>query len=77
MCLTSTGTSCGAARGWFRWGGGVISDPTLTSRINAARKAAGDSSDEQRLIRTVVRKGACFGGAVEESAQAACQCATT
>jgi DNA-binding winged helix-turn-helix (wHTH) protein len=34
-------------------GGRIVSESTLTSRINAARKAIGDSGDEQRLIRTV------------------------
>ncbi|HET7850183.1 MAG TPA: winged helix-turn-helix domain-containing tetratricopeptide repeat protein [Pseudolabrys sp.] len=44
------------------WGGRIVSDSTLTSRINAARKAIGDSGDEQRLIRTVARKGVRFVG---------------
>jgi TolB-like protein/cytochrome c-type biogenesis protein CcmH/NrfG len=39
------------------WGGRVVSDSTLTSRINAARKAVQDSGEEQRVIRTVARKG--------------------
>ena len=39
------------------WGGRVVSESTLTSRINAARRALGDSGDEQRLIRTIARKG--------------------
>ncbi len=30
------------------WGGRIVSDSTLTSRINAARKAVGDSGGEQR-----------------------------
>ena len=34
------------------WGGRIVSDSTLTSRINAARKAVGDSGEEQKLIRT-------------------------
>ena len=34
------------------WGGRIVSDSTLTSRINAARKAIGDSGEEQKLIRT-------------------------
>ena len=46
------------------WGGRVVSDSTLTSRINAARKAVGDSGIEQNLIRTVPRKGVRFVGAV-------------
>ena len=31
------------------WGGRIVSESTLTSRINAARKAVGDSGSEQRL----------------------------
>ena len=42
------------------WGGRIVSDSTLTSRINAARKAVGDSGEEQRLIRTFARKGFRF-----------------
>ena len=45
------------------WGGRIVSDSTLTSRINAARKALGDSGEEQRLIRTIARKGIRFIGA--------------
>jgi DNA-binding winged helix-turn-helix (wHTH) protein len=39
------------------WGGRVVSESTLTSRINSARKAIGDSGELQRLIRTSPRKG--------------------
>ncbi len=46
------------------WGGRIVSDSTLTSRINAARRALGDSGDEQKLIRTIARKGLRFVGAV-------------
>jgi TolB-like protein len=46
------------------WGGRIVSDSTLTSRINAARKAVGDSGGEQRLIRTIPRKGLRFVGEV-------------
>ena len=42
------------------WGGRIISESTFTSRINAARKAVGDSGDAQRLIRTTPRKGLRF-----------------
>jgi TolB-like protein/Flp pilus assembly protein TadD len=48
------------------WGGRIVSDSTLTSRITAARQAIGDSGKDQRLIRTVVRKGLRFVGEVEE-----------
>src|SRR5215471_10324505 len=42
------------------WDGRIVSDSTLTSRISAARKAVGDSGGEQRLIRTITRKGLRF-----------------
>ena len=48
------------------WGGRIVSESTVTSRINAARKAIGDSGRAQRLIRTVPRKGIRFVGAVRE-----------
>jgi TolB-like protein len=41
-----------------------VSESTLTSRINAARKAVGDSGEDQKLIRTVARKGLRFVGDV-------------
>ena len=49
------------------WGGRIVSESTLTSHINAARKAIGDSGQEQRLIRTVARKGFRFVGDVREA----------
>ncbi len=48
------------------WSGRIISESTLTSHINAVRKAIGDSGAEQRLIRTVARKGFRFVGDVQE-----------
>ena len=46
------------------WSGRIVSDSTLTSRINAARKAVGDNGEEQKLIRTIARKGFRFVGEV-------------
>jgi TolB-like protein/Tfp pilus assembly protein PilF len=46
------------------WGGRIVSDSTLTSRINAARTAVGDTGKDKTLIRTVARKGFRFVGAV-------------
>src|SRR5258708_23343908 len=46
------------------WGGRIVSESTLTSHINAVRKAIGDTGDEQRLIRTIARKGYRFVGDV-------------
>jgi pimeloyl-ACP methyl ester carboxylesterase/DNA-binding winged helix-turn-helix (wHTH) protein len=48
------------------WGGRMVSDSTLSSRINAARKAVGDSGEDQKLIRTVARKGLRFVCVVDE-----------
>jgi TolB-like protein len=53
------------------WGGRIVSDSTLTSRINAARKAVGDSGNAQKLIRTIARKGLRFVGAVHTEAESA------
>lgn len=50
------------------WGGRIVSESTLTSRINAARKAVGDSGERQALIRTVPRKGFRFVAAVDDEA---------
>ncbi len=46
------------------WGGRIISESTLTSHINAVRKAIGDSGEEQHLVRTIPRKGFRFVGEV-------------
>src|SRR4051812_44021715 len=47
------------------WSGRIVSESPLTSHINAVRKAIGDSGEEQRLIRTIARKGFRFVGKVE------------
>lgn len=51
------------------WQRRAVSDSTLTSRINAARKAIGDSGEQQRLIRTIARKGLRFVGELHETPQ--------
>jgi TolB-like protein len=48
------------------WHGRIVSDSTLTSRINAARKAVGDTGKAQTFIRTVARKGLRFVGELRE-----------
>ncbi|WP_338014056.1 winged helix-turn-helix domain-containing protein [Bradyrhizobium canariense] len=48
------------------WHGRVVSDVALTTRLNAARKAIGDSGDAQRLIKTFPRKGVRFVAEVRE-----------
>src|SRR5215467_9139694 len=47
------------------WGGRIVSESTLATRINAARKALGDSGIEQKLIRTIARKGVRFVAGVQ------------
>jgi DNA-binding winged helix-turn-helix (wHTH) protein len=47
------------------WGGRIVSESTLATRINAARKALGDSGDQQKLIRTIARKGLRFVAEVQ------------
>ena len=46
------------------WKGRIVSESTLTSHINAARRAVGDNGRDQRLIRTIARKGFRFVGDV-------------
>ncbi|WP_257167401.1 winged helix-turn-helix domain-containing protein [Bradyrhizobium sp. SRS-191] len=52
------------------WGGRIVSEATLASRISAARSAIGDSGEAQRLIRTIPRKGLRFVGVVREEPDA-------
>jgi adenylate cyclase len=52
------------------WGGRIVSESTLFSRINAARRAVGDSGEQQRRIRTIIGKGIRFTGAVQQLADA-------
>ena len=46
------------------WKGRAISDAALNSRINAARRAIGDTGERQALIRTVPRRGFLFAAEV-------------
>jgi TolB-like protein len=48
------------------WGGRIVSESTLDSRISAARRAIGDTGRDQRLIRTIIGKGVRFVGIVRE-----------
>jgi TolB-like protein len=47
------------------WSDRIVSESTITSHINAVRKAIGDTGEEQRLLRTVARKGYRFVGQVK------------
>ena len=49
------------------WGGRIVSESTLATRINAARGAIGDDGKNQHLIRTLPRKGIRFVGEVREA----------
>lgn len=53
------------------WNGRIVSESTLTSHINAVRKVIGDTGKEQRLIRTVSRKGVRFVGKIREEESSA------
>ena len=49
------------------WNGRIVSDAALTTRMNTARSAIGDTGERQRLIKTMPRKGFRFVGAVQEA----------
>lgn len=53
------------------WGGRIVSESTLTSRLNAARNAIGDNGKVQRLIRTMRHRGVRFVGTVSEELELA------
>ncbi|MGF1629749.1 MAG: alpha/beta fold hydrolase [Kiloniellaceae bacterium] len=46
------------------WDGRIVSEATIASRINAARKAVGDDGRRQGVIKTVSRRGIRFLAAV-------------
>ena len=49
------------------WGGRIVSDSALATRINAARRAIGDDGESQLLIRTLPRKGFRFVANIRET----------
>lgn len=51
------------------WKGRIVSDSALTTRLNAARVAIGDSGAQQRLIKTLPRRGVRFVGDMREEKQ--------
>jgi TolB-like protein/Tfp pilus assembly protein PilF len=53
------------------WQGRVVSESTLSTRVNAARHAIGDSGERQQLIRTIARRGVRFVGDVREDTSGA------
>jgi DNA-binding winged helix-turn-helix (wHTH) protein len=48
------------------WQGRIVSEATLSSRISAARRALGDSGNDQSFIRTLHKRGFRFVGDVVE-----------
>src|SRR5258708_1291516 len=54
-----------------RWDGGRGSDAARTTGPNVRRSAIGDSGGEQRLIKTLPRKGFRFVGQVREAREVA------
>jgi TolB-like protein/DNA-binding winged helix-turn-helix (wHTH) protein len=48
------------------WDGRAVSEAAVTTRFNAARSAIGDSGNEQRLIKTLPRRGFRFVAPVHE-----------
>ena len=53
------------------WAGRLVSESALSTRINAVRSAIGDSGTQQRLIKTLPRRGVRFVGEVREELQPA------
>ena len=49
------------------WNGRIVSEATLSSRINAARRALGDNGNDQVFIRTLHKRGFRFVGRIQES----------
>src|SRR3546814_3312367 len=49
------------------WNGRIVSESTLASHFNAVRKAVGDDGQQQRVIRTIARKGFPFVADVNEA----------
>jgi len=54
------------------WNRRIVSESTLSSRVNAVRSAIGDNGKDQRLIRTFSKKGVRFIGAIERDEEFTC-----
>src|SRR5260370_7942399 len=54
------------------WRGRIVSDATLSSRINAVRQAVGDTGKTQTYIRTFPRRGFPFVGDFLQNTRAPC-----
>ena len=55
------------------WHGRLVSESTLNTRISSARFAIGDNGEDQRLIKTLPRRGIRFVGAVREQTEGAAE----
>jgi DNA-binding winged helix-turn-helix (wHTH) protein/alpha-beta hydrolase superfamily lysophospholipase len=53
------------------WGGRIVSEATISSRVNAVRRALGDDGRRQAMLRTVPRRGFRFVAPVESGDRAA------
>ena len=53
------------------WDGRIVSESAMATCINAARSALADSGEEQRLIKTLPRKGIRFVGTAQEGSEQA------
>jgi TolB-like protein len=58
------------------WGGRIVSDSAISSRINAARTALGDNGQVQRLIKTIPRRGFRFEGVARDTSNVPAATAT-
>ena len=50
------------------WNGRIVSESTLATRLNSARRVIGDDGERQALIKTIARKGVRFVGEVTQGA---------
>lgn len=48
------------------WGGRIVSDAAVTSRLNLVRRAVGDNGRDQKIIQTIPKRGFRFIGVTEE-----------
>src|SRR5215217_5700186 len=49
------------------WQGRIVSEAALSSRINAIRRALGDTGEEQRFIRTLPRRSFRFVAELQDA----------
>ena len=49
------------------WGEVSVTEASLSQAVSQARRALGDSSQQQHTIRTIPRRGFCFVARVKQS----------